>query len=369
MNKIKKLFYYLFNDREHISSFINYKMKSNQSIFMVFFRYLFGSLSRSNINKSNLLFVYDLDLNPLTFNFGQHLANATIYSRNKSLKNIDLLIINSSSSNPIKTKKLKLFMSEHEAKNRVYEIILSTFRLSHKSNNLYLSNFNDKNTNDIIENYKYIYPEGYSVFKPIPCPYKLPDVDASTFFPMLEPNLRAKEIINKYLENFKEKKIITFTFRDLKHEQNRNSQYDEWVKFSKYLIKENYNVLIIPDPLNYNPKFFEKFADCHVAEIVLWNINLRAALYEAAFLNCSVSSGIYEVSSFYNKNSNSLMFLDFDSYGKEYLEFAHKNWGYKDSIYQKWMSINQSVIYKKDNFENMVTAFNELLNKKSQSKK
>ena len=368
MNKLKKLLYYLFNDPDYISSYIKYKMRSNKSFFFVILRYFFGISSFSNINKSSLLFVYDLELNPLTFNFGQHLANASIFSKKKSLKNIDLLIINSSSSNPIKTKKLKLFMSDHEANNRVYEIIVSTFRLSYQSNNLYLSSSKDKNIKNIIDSYKYIYPEGYSVIRPLPCPYKLPDVEASTFFPMLEPNLRGKEIIKKYLENFKDKKIITFTFRDLKHEVNRNSQYGEWLKFSEYLLKKNYKVIIVPDPLNYNPKYFEKFVGCHVAELVLWNINLRAALYEFAFLNCSVSSGIYEVTSFYNQKSNSLMFLDFNSYGKEYLQFGNKNWGYKDNIHQKWMSIDKSITYKKDNFENMVEAFNNLLDKKKISK-
>ena len=60
------------------------------------------------------------------------------------------------------------------------------------------------------------------------------------------------------------------------------------------------------------------------------------------------------------------MFLDFSSYGKEYLKFGNKNWGYKDNIGQKWMSVDKSIIYKKDNFENMVEAFNNLLSKKIQ---
>ena len=367
MRKLKKFFYYLFNDPRHINSYLNYKIKSNQSIFLVFFRYIFGIFSNSvtNTNKSSLLFVYDLELNPLTFNFGQHLANAIIYAKKNSLKNIDLQIIKSGSLNPIKTKKLKLYMSEHEADNRVFELIVSTFRLCQIANNLYLSEHNDNNVKKILNNYKHIYPEGYSVYKPIPCPYKLPNVEASIFFPMFQANLRSKEIINKYLENFKDKKIITFTFRDLKHMENRNSQYGEWVKFSEYLIKKNYHIFLIPDPLNYNPKFFDKFQGCHIAEIVLWNINLRAALHEYAFLNCSISSGIFEVSSCYNQNSDSLMFVDFNSYGKEYLEFGRKNWGFEDTIYQKWMSISQSYVYKKDNFENMVTAFNDLLDKKN----
>ena len=83
MYKLKKLFYYLFNDPKYIKSYLNYKIKSNQSIFLVFFRYIFGIFSNSvtNTNKSSLLFVYDLELNPLTFNFGQHLANAIIYAK------------------------------------------------------------------------------------------------------------------------------------------------------------------------------------------------------------------------------------------------------------------------------------------------
>ena len=365
MKKLKKLFYYLFNDFNYLKSYFSYKLRSNKSIFFILFRYIIGNFSNSKAISNSLLFVYDLELNPLTFNFGQHLANAVIESKKKSIKNVDLLIIKSSSSNPIKTKKLKLFMGENEAENRIYELIVSSFRLSQKSNNLYLSNNDDKNIKQILSNYKYIYPKDYSFYKPISCPTKLPNVDSKIFFPMYQANSRSKEIINKYLENFDNNKIITFTFRDLKHMKNRNTQYDEWVKFSQYLLKKNYTIFLVPDPLNYNPKFFHKFLNCHIAEIVLWNINLRTALYEAAFLNCSVSSGIFEVSSCYNHNSESLMFLDFDSYGKEYLDFGRKNWGYKDTINQNWMSISQYYVYEKDNCENMIKAFEELMKKKN----
>lgn len=256
-------------------------------------------------------------------------------------------------------------MSENEAENRIYEIIISTFRLSQESNNLYLSDYKDNNIKKIINNYKYIYPKGYSVFKPIPCATGLPNVDREIFFPMFQANLRAKEIINKYLENFDKKKIITFTFRDLKHMKGRNSQYNEWIKFSQYLIKKNYHIFLLPDPLNYNPKFFDKFSGCHIAEIVLWNINLRAALYEASFLNCSSDSGIFDMSAGYNQNVNSMMFVNFDGYEKQYLELSKKKWKWKDTMDQKWMSDNQNLIYKIDNFENMKEAFNNLLNKQN----
>ena len=86
MNKIKKLFYYLFNDRKYIQSYLNYKIKSNQSILFIFFRYIFGLFKSKKTNNSNLLFIYDLELNPLTFNFGQHFANATIFSKKKIFK-------------------------------------------------------------------------------------------------------------------------------------------------------------------------------------------------------------------------------------------------------------------------------------------
>ena len=368
MNKLKKLFYYLFNDRKYIRSYLDYKLRSNQSIFFVFFRFIFGISLKSKVNDSNLLFIYDLELNPLTFNFGQYLANAIIYSRKKSLKNIDLLIIKSSSSNPIKTKKLKLFMSENEAANRIYEVVISTFRLTQKSNNLYLSSNNDHNIKKIIDNYKHIYPDGYSTLKPIPCPTGLPNVDKEIFFPMYGANLRAKEIINKYLEGIDKKKIITFTFRDLKHMEGRNSQYNEWIKFSQYLIKKDYQIFLIPEPLNYNRKFYEKFSNCSIAEIVLWNLNLRTALYEEAFLNCCVDSGIFDMTACYNQNVNSLIFVDFDSFDKNYLELGKKKWGWTTTINQKWMSNNQNLIYKKDNFENMVEAFNNLLDKKNSNK-
>ena len=60
-------------------------MRSNKSFFFVILRYFFGISSFSNINKSSLLFVYDLELNHLTFNFVQNLANASIFSKKKYL--------------------------------------------------------------------------------------------------------------------------------------------------------------------------------------------------------------------------------------------------------------------------------------------
>ena len=50
-------------------------------------------------------------------------------------------------------------------------------------------------------------------------------------------SLRGKEIIKKYLENFKDKKIITFTFRDLKHEVNEILNMVNGLNF-QYLLKK-----------------------------------------------------------------------------------------------------------------------------------
>ena len=61
-------------------------------------------------------------------------------------------------------------MSDHEANNQVYEIIVSTFRLSYNQIISIYPVLKIKILN-IIDSYKYIYPEGYSVIRPLPCPY------------------------------------------------------------------------------------------------------------------------------------------------------------------------------------------------------
>ena len=90
----------------------------------------------------------------------------------------------------------------------------------------------------------------------------------------------------------------------------------------------------------------------------MWNLNLRTALYEAAFLNLSIASGIFEIASCYNKDCKSIMFLNFiNGYEKSYLESSRKTWNYDDTLNQKWLTSNQQYIYKEDTFENLVEAF------------
>lgn len=355
---IKKLIYYLFNDREYLKSIINYKLKSSNFTLLIIIRYFLNILKKNN-KKDALLFVYDLELNPNTFDFGVHLANATIYLREKSLSKIDLLLIKSKSSTPVKSSYLK-FISEHEFNNRIFEIIISNFRLSSFANDIFL--MKEDNVECIINNYSNIYPLGCSKNKIIACPTKLPDARANKFFPMYNSTPRAKEIIADYLKNFKNKKIITLSFRDWNFIKKRNSRYNDWIKFSEYVKKKNYQIFLIPDPNNYDFEIFKRFKNCHVAEIVLWNLNLRAALYEAAFLNLSIASGIFEIASCYNKDCKSIMFLDFkNGYEKNYIKSLRKTWNFEDTLNQKWLTSNQKYVYKSDSFENIVEAFNQFL--------
>ncbi len=71
----------------------------------------------------------------------------------------------------------------------------------------------------------------------------------------------------------------------------RNSNIEAWAAFANKLDKKEFFVIIVPDTekaFHRLPKPLQGFASFETA---CWNIAIRAALYELAYLNLSVNTG------------------------------------------------------------------------------
>ncbi len=305
------------------------------------------------VNKKDLAFFYDLNVNPVTFDFAHHLVQAEEFRREKNLKKIDIFIVKSNYKIPARMINFAVKNSEFEVENRAYEIIFSLTKLLNTVDNRLLINKNFIKKNNLISKYKHVFPNGYSYSNPVPCKKGMSKTNSKYFYPMFAPSPRNLEIIKKYLNGIK-KKIITISIRNSFYIKSRNSNLKEWLKFAKYL-KKKYEVIIIPDGLNYSLSDKKKFKNFIVADYVVWNLSLRTALYQKAFVNCSIISGPAEICSMYNQNSKSLIFLDEKSYPKKYLKMCKEEWG--ESEIQPWMSKNHKYVYKSDNFENLKKEF------------
>ena len=322
------------------------------SFLKKFYNFFFNALQKKN--KKNLAFIYDLEMNPITFDFGHFLVQAEEERRRKKLKFTDIFIIKNSVNYTVKMHDFFIKNSIYELDNRVHEIIYPITRLLTTVKNVIIIEQEFLKKNKILENYKYIFPSKYSITKRVSCKTGLSKTEAKKFFPMFSPPSRSLEIIEKYLKPIK-KKIITITLRNSFYLKSRNSNIKEWIKFAGYLKKKNYYVIFIPDGINFSIKDKKMFKKFDIADIVIWNLSLRTALYEKAFLNCSIVSGPVDICSAYNHKSNTLRFYDLKKYPNKYLESLKKNWN--DMEFHPWFSENNKQVFKSDNFHEIKKEF------------
>ncbi|MGY9006700.1 MAG: glycosyltransferase family protein, partial [Alphaproteobacteria bacterium] len=115
-------------------------------------------------------------------------------------------------------------------------------------------------------------------------------------YPALVRGFEASKEAHRYILNWlapiaKGREVVTVTLRQYKVNPERNNNLDAWAKFSKGLDVKKYCVVIIPDtdsvkefresPLRHYPMF----------EPACFDIDLRFALYERAYMNMFVNNG------------------------------------------------------------------------------
>jgi hypothetical protein len=115
-------------------------------------------------------------------------------------------------------------------------------------------------------------------------------------YPALVRGFEASKEAHRYILNWlapiaKGREVVTVTLRQYKVNPERNNNLDAWAKFSKGLDAKKYCVVIIPDtdsvkefresPLRHYPMF----------EPACFDIDLRFALYERAYMNMFVNNG------------------------------------------------------------------------------
>ena len=319
----------------------------------------YKKISKFIVNKKDLAFFYDLNVNQISHDFAHYLVQAEEFRRKKKLESIDIFIIKSNYKITARMMDFSKVNSRFEVENRAYEIIFALTRLLKTVQNRLMISKNFMNKNNLTEKYKYIFPHGYSHINSVSCTHGMSKTNSSLFYPMFSPGPRNLEILKKYLKGVK-KKIVTITIRDSFYIKSRNSNFSEWIKFATYL-KNKYEVIFVPDGINYSLSDKKKFKNFIVADYVVWNLSLRTALYEKAFLNCSIISAPAEICSMYNSKSRSLIFLNEKAYPKNYLKLCKEEWG--ESEIQPWMSKYHKYVYKADTFKNLKKEFDIFVKK------
>ncbi len=260
--------------------------------------------------RADTLYVfYDLEVSPVTFNFCEALSAANEYRNKLKLKYLYVVFV------PGPNEGLRQEMSDYEfiinkdaRQWRKYNLLFSLTHLVPSC--IGFSNCASRKEAELIQKQVLpnIYPKGYSIM--FPCAFSFfegarnssPDIMAIRSTP------KALHYVNQWLEpRARGRKIIVITLRQYAYMPQRNSNIEAWANFAQSLDPNHYFVVIVPDtevamngPLT-QLSMFEHFME------TCWNIELRAALYESAYLNLGVNNGPFALC-WLNKNCRYLMF-------------------------------------------------------------
>jgi hypothetical protein len=301
-------------------------------------------LSKKNSTHNTLYLFYDLEVSPITFNFCETLGMANAYRKKLNLQYLYVVFV------PGPNDGLRKEMDNYEC------IIDKNTRHWIKSNVLLpltqlvptCSGFTNcasrSKAEDIRKIAHYVYPPNYLTLFPTDCPFYEGARSQSTDIMALESTTRALHYINQWIiPRAKGRKTITITLRQYNYMTARNSNIDAWSNIASWLEKNGYFVVIVPDTdaaMNIPPIELSQFVYCTEA---CWNIELRSALYESAYLNLGINNGPLALC-WLNKKCRYIMFKIITPEASQTTEAALRKHGFIPgesppfaTKYQKWV--------------------------------
>ena len=326
-----------------------------------YLRRLFRSkkiVTQTNIVSSdNLWAIYDLNFESITFDFAHFLAAAETFGKKHGKSKLYVLLVQ---------KDLQLLggeeylatVSDDNQKWRVNNIIV---QLAHLYPACIGYSFVPKDSEllNLIPN-ELVYPAGYSHT------YK-PGLDYVDVFKLINLKLfsgfhapkQGLDYIYKWQKlNDISNPMVVITLRQYGYDVSRNSNIEEWVKFAYWVKGQGYTPVFVPDtdscwaPNNLLDGFIIFNEPC-------WNLGLRMALNELAFVNLFYLNGPASICSL-SKKPRSILFFPVIEETIHCNSAAFKAFGLTNGQRRyNFAEPHQFLSWKRDSFENIQDEFME----------
>jgi hypothetical protein len=261
----------------------------------------------------NLQFFYDLSVAPLTFDFATCLAAAEVERRIRRLDGIDIVIVMGSHNGT--RREFPEYDALVDATARLWRLrnlVQPMVALMPTVVSMAICGTRSHAQSLMTAESRSIYPDGYSVFLPRQPSMKILHDHARNGI-QIWPLLQATEGGRRFIAAFMERKVggrrsIIITLRSYDYTPNRNSQSEAWLKFADSLDKSLYAPIFVFDTETAMRPLLADFSQHIVCEAASWNMEIRMALYEVAWLNMALMHGPLELC-WFNEASRYLIFL------------------------------------------------------------
>jgi len=313
---------------------------------------------KDTANMSFFLF-YDLEICPVTYDFAWALVIAEHKRRKLGLTKLHVVLIPGPYHGLRQEERQYASQVQlAERKWRLQNIILPLIDLIQAPTAISLCTSREEAW-QLKNNAKHYYPFDYALHGPTA--HNLSDALTSKEDIM---NLKASAQSLQYLQAWydktvKDKKLIVISLRYYDFMPARNSKIEEWLAFADSLT-DDYFVVFVPDTakaLLGLPTAIHRYC---CLDACSWNLHLRAALYELAYLNLTINNGPSALC-WLNKNVRYLTFkLITDEVAQTTAEVMAK-YGFEVDKDLPFAGRFQRWIWQDDTLENIKAAFNSIV--------
>jgi len=276
-------------------------------------------LKRSNrppdaLAQDCLVFVYDLNVSPVTFDFATHLAAAEVERRLRKLEGIFvLLILGSHDGVRQELPDYGAALDPTARQWRVRHILVPLLALLPSVRGHAVCPSEREAEALMPSDMARLYPNDYRVFMPRQPLNRVVFDHARRGVPIF-PVLRATERARQHVATFVEttcagRRPLVISLRDSPNTPQRNSRLQDWLAFARSLDRERCAPIFVLDTdavMRGRPADLDGEIVCEAAS---WSVEIRMALYEAAWLNMAVMHGPMELC-WYSDRARYLIFYE-----------------------------------------------------------
>ncbi len=323
--------------------------------------------------QNNILYAfYDLSVSPTTFDIAVFLIQAEIYRRQNKISHLHLVIVPGPEKG-FRAGDLHAYLNTG-AKNYDYEtmrwrlnqILVPCARLLHSCSHITVCRYRAE-AHAIQQNMAFhVFPASYSVSESVACYNWKSFLNASSQTDLL-PSLNASGQAQRYVRNWIQqntgnRKLIIITLRESSYQALRNSDLKSWCLFADRLNHNKFLPVFIRDADTAFSPLPSELKNRVFFNEAIWNLDMRAALYEQSYLNMFVNNGPATMCAFI-RNSRFLIFKmitpDCGSTSKAFFLSSGIKIGSQlkhFTPFQKWMWKDDYYDFINEAFYNMISS-------------
>jgi hypothetical protein len=307
-----------------------------------------------------LQFFYDLAASPVTFDFASYLAAAEVERRQRRLGAINVIFV----LGPVSGVRREL--PDYEAAidvstrlARLRNILVPMLAFLPSVRGYAVCGSRAQAEAIIAAESSRIYPSDYRVYLPRqPAKKEIFEYarDGVPIWPMLRATDAGKRFVADFLAREAQgRRAVVITLRNYDYSPERNSRNAAWIAFANRLDPSVFVPIFVHDTetsMREPPADFGQHVICHAAS---WSLEIRMALYEAAWLNMALMHGPMELC-WYNEEVRYVLFMTVGTAAINAEASLIAN-GHRLGIDLEFARPHQRMVWKGDDLPALVDAF------------